>query len=40
MLRTAGIVLLVKSLSLKHNVPPSRDVVFETYTENPKNLEV
>ena len=40
MLMTAGMVLNVKCLSLKHNVPPSLCVVLETYTENPKNRGV
>ena len=40
MLKTAGIVLNVKCLSLKHNVPSAFCVVLETYKENPKNLGV
>lgn len=39
-MKTAGIVSVVKTLSLKHNAPSSLDVVFETYTEKPKNLDV
>lgn len=34
-----GIVALVYLVSLKHNVPSSLIVVFDIYTENPKNLD-
>ena len=34
-MKTEGIVLIVKFLSLKHNVPCDLSVVLETYTENP-----
>ena len=33
-------VLKVKLLSLKHKVPSDLFVVFETYNENPKNLDL
>lgn len=39
-LKTSGIVLILKESYLKHSVPSDIEVVFETYTENPKNLEV
>ena len=39
-LKTAGIVLNVNLLSLKHNFPSDLFVVLETYKENPKNLDV
>ena len=35
--KTAGIVLIVKLLSLKHKSRSSLFVVFETYTEKPRN---
>ena len=40
MLKTAGMVLNVKFVSLKHNVPPSLCVVSDTYKENPRNRDV
>ena len=40
MLKTAGMVLKVKLVSLKHNVPFDFSVVLETYKENPRNLDV
>ena len=39
-LKTAGMVLKVKLLSLKQKVPSDLLVVFETYKENPKNLDL
>ena len=36
-MKTAGIVLIVKLLSLKHKSRSSLFVVFETYTEKPRN---
>lgn len=35
-----GIVALVQFVSLKHSFPSSLLVVFDIYTENPKNLQV
>ena len=40
MLKIAGIVLSVKTVSLKHRCPSDLSVVLETYNENPRNLEV
>lgn len=40
MLIESGIVSKVKLLSLKHNTPSSFSVVFDTITENPRNLDV
>lgn len=39
MLTELGIVSKVKLLSLKHNTPSSFSVVFDTITENPRNLD-
>ena len=39
-LNTAGMVLLVKEVSLKHNIPSDLFVVFDIYKENPSNLDV
>lgn len=39
MLIELGIVSKVKLLSLKHNTPSVFSVVFDTITENPKNLD-
>ena len=39
-LNTAGMVLLVKEVSLKHNIPSDLFVVFDIYKENPRNLDV
>lgn len=39
MLIELGIVSKVKFLSLKHNTPSFFSVVFDTITENPKNLD-
>lgn len=38
-LKTSGIVLLVKFVSLKHNIPDDLVVVFEINKENPRNLD-
>ena len=38
-LKTSGIVLLVKFVSLKHNTPDDLVVVFEINKENPRNLD-
>ena len=37
-LKTGGMVLKVKFLSSKHNVPSDLSVVFDMYNENPRNL--
>lgn len=39
-LNTAGMVLKVKLVSLKHNIPFDFSVVLETYKENPRNLDL
>ena len=39
-LKTAGIELIVKLVSLKHNIPSNLFIVFDTYKENPRNLAV
>lgn len=39
-MKTAGIELMVKLVSLKHNIPSNLFVVFDTYKENPRNLAV
>ena len=37
--KTAGIVFKVKFSLWTHNFPSDSSVVFETYKENPKNLD-
>lgn len=38
--KTGGMVPLVKLVSLKHSFPFDLTVVFDTYSENPRNLSV
>lgn len=40
MFKIDGIVLRVKTLSLKHTYPSDLSVVLETYNENPRKLGV
>lgn len=40
MLNTAGMVLLLYLLSLKHKIPCDISVVLDIYTENPKKDDV